>query len=285
MKNMLYCHIDDIERLQKVVADTEEQFANCLRQIKTLGEEKGQREKELEILREATQTLMDMVDPAEEGKADKQPLLERLRGAPERVVKFLTEAPITCVSHAFTFSTGRFRERRWRQSNPSRPPSPFRARAATRTPRFCAAPPPPCASPAGLPCRAASSLRALTCDPAPPVVAPPPLLALPLPPAIRRRLSCSTEQNRRRHFPVRFRPPRCIPAASKIGELKKLVGVGNICYCMCFWIFQGTMFSSRMKPGSTCSSKKNQFSQVLGWLAFQIDKLTYAALVEKFRVF
>jgi chromosome segregation ATPase len=100
---MLYCHIDDIERLQKVVADTEEQFANCLRQIKTLGEEKGQREKELEILREATQTLMDMVDPAEEGKADKQPLLERLRGAPERVVKFLTEAPITCVSHAFTF--------------------------------------------------------------------------------------------------------------------------------------------------------------------------------------
>ncbi|PUZ39155.1 hypothetical protein GQ55_9G262800 [Panicum hallii var. hallii] len=47
----------------------------------------------------------------------------------------------------------------------------------------------------------------------------------------------------------------------QIGELKKLVGVGNICYCMCFWMFQGTMFSSRMKPGSTCSSKKNQFSQ------------------------
>jgi hypothetical protein len=53
VKNMLYCRTDDVKRLQKVVADTEEKFANCHRQIKTLGEEKGQREKELEILREA----------------------------------------------------------------------------------------------------------------------------------------------------------------------------------------------------------------------------------------
>jgi hypothetical protein len=103
MKNMLYHRTDNVERLQKVVADTEEQFADCLRQIKTLGEEKGRREKELEILREAAQTLVDMVDPAEVGEADKRPLLERLRGAPERVVKFLAEAPVACVSHALAF--------------------------------------------------------------------------------------------------------------------------------------------------------------------------------------
>jgi chromosome segregation ATPase len=83
MKNMLYHRTDNVERLQKVVADTEEQFADCLRQIKTLGEEKGRREKELEILREAAQTLVDMVDPVEEGEPDKRPLLERLRGASE----------------------------------------------------------------------------------------------------------------------------------------------------------------------------------------------------------
>jgi hypothetical protein len=103
VKNMLYHHTDDVERLQKVVADTDEQFTDCLRQVKTLGEEKERREKELEVLREAAQTLMDMVDPVEEGKVDKQPLLERLRGAPERVVKILTEAPVTCVSHALAF--------------------------------------------------------------------------------------------------------------------------------------------------------------------------------------
>jgi hypothetical protein len=50
---MLYCHTDDVEKLQKVVADTEGQFADYLRQIKMLGEEKGWREKELEIFKEA----------------------------------------------------------------------------------------------------------------------------------------------------------------------------------------------------------------------------------------
>jgi hypothetical protein len=103
VKNMLYRRTDDVERLQKVVADTEEQFIDCLRQIKTLGEEKERREKELEILREAAQMLMDMVDPAEEGEVIKQSLLERLRGAPERVVKFLAEAPVACVNHALAF--------------------------------------------------------------------------------------------------------------------------------------------------------------------------------------
>jgi hypothetical protein len=44
-----------------------------------------------------------MVDPVEESEVDKQPLLERLRGAPERVLKFLMEAPVACVSHALSF--------------------------------------------------------------------------------------------------------------------------------------------------------------------------------------
>jgi hypothetical protein len=103
VKNMLYRRTDDVERLQKVVADTEQQFADCLQQIKMLGEEKGRREKELEILRGAAQMLVDMVDPPEEGKVGEQPLLERLLGALERVVKFLTEAPVACVSHALAF--------------------------------------------------------------------------------------------------------------------------------------------------------------------------------------
>jgi hypothetical protein len=40
MKNMLYRCTDDVEMLQKVIADTEQQFADCLQQIKTLGKEK-----------------------------------------------------------------------------------------------------------------------------------------------------------------------------------------------------------------------------------------------------
>jgi hypothetical protein len=43
MKNMLYRRTDDVERLQKVITDTEQQFVDCLKQIKMLGEEKEQR--------------------------------------------------------------------------------------------------------------------------------------------------------------------------------------------------------------------------------------------------
>jgi hypothetical protein len=53
VKNLLYHRTDYVERLQKLIGDTEQQFADCLQQVKTLGEEKGRREKELEILREA----------------------------------------------------------------------------------------------------------------------------------------------------------------------------------------------------------------------------------------
>jgi hypothetical protein len=44
-----------------------------------------------------------MVNPPEEGETSKQTLLERLLGAPQKVASFLTEAPATCVSHAFAF--------------------------------------------------------------------------------------------------------------------------------------------------------------------------------------
>jgi hypothetical protein len=73
---MLYRCTDDVKRLQKVVADTERRFADCLRQIKMLGKEKGSWEKELEIFKEAAQELVDMVDPPEEGETSPRPLLE-----------------------------------------------------------------------------------------------------------------------------------------------------------------------------------------------------------------
>jgi hypothetical protein len=59
-----------------VIGDTEQQFVNCLQQIKTLGEKDEQQRKELEDLRGVAQELVDMVDPPEEGEASPQPLLE-----------------------------------------------------------------------------------------------------------------------------------------------------------------------------------------------------------------
>jgi hypothetical protein len=46
---------------------------------------------------------VDMVDPPEEGEAGPRPLLERLREAPKKMLKFLSEAPIACVSNALAY--------------------------------------------------------------------------------------------------------------------------------------------------------------------------------------
>jgi hypothetical protein len=67
-------------------------LVDCLQQVKTLGEKDERQQKEQEDLRGAAQKLMDMVDPPEGGKASPRPLLERLREASQKVVKFLSEA-------------------------------------------------------------------------------------------------------------------------------------------------------------------------------------------------
>jgi hypothetical protein len=68
-----------------------------------LGEEKEQRQKELEDLKGASQKLVEMVDPQEGDEADERHLLEQLLGAPQKALSFLIEAPIACVSHALSF--------------------------------------------------------------------------------------------------------------------------------------------------------------------------------------
>jgi hypothetical protein len=97
---MLNRRADEVERLQKVMADTEKQFVDCLQQIKTLGEEKEKRQNELEELKAAAQELVEMVDPREDNFEDKPPLVDRLRGAPQIILDFVTKAAATYVGHA-----------------------------------------------------------------------------------------------------------------------------------------------------------------------------------------
>jgi hypothetical protein len=54
------------------------------------------------------------VDPPEGGEASLRPLLERLHEAPQKVVKFLSEAPVACVSHALAFLKLFYQRRNWR---------------------------------------------------------------------------------------------------------------------------------------------------------------------------
>jgi hypothetical protein len=100
LKNMLNRRADEVESLQKVMADTEKQFVDCLQQIKTLGEEKEKRQKELEELKAAAQELIEMVDPREDNSEGEPPLVDRLRGAPQRILDFVTKAAATYMGHA-----------------------------------------------------------------------------------------------------------------------------------------------------------------------------------------
>jgi hypothetical protein len=97
---MLNRHADEVESLQKVMADTEKQFVDCLQQIKTLGEEKEKCQKELEELKVAAQELVEMVDPREDNSEGEPPLVDRLRGAPQRILDFVTKAAATYAGHA-----------------------------------------------------------------------------------------------------------------------------------------------------------------------------------------
>jgi hypothetical protein len=53
----------------------------------------------LEDLKVVAQQLVDMMDPQEGGEADGRSLLERLLGAPQKIISFIAEAPTTRVSH------------------------------------------------------------------------------------------------------------------------------------------------------------------------------------------
>jgi regulator of replication initiation timing len=69
VKNLLHRRTNEVERLQKVIGNTERQFTDCLQRIKTLSEENEQWQKELEDLRGAARELVDMVDPPGESES------------------------------------------------------------------------------------------------------------------------------------------------------------------------------------------------------------------------
>jgi hypothetical protein len=55
---------------------------------------------DVEKLRVATRQLVEVVDLLEDGAADGRSLLERLRGALQKVLRFVAEASTTYVSYA-----------------------------------------------------------------------------------------------------------------------------------------------------------------------------------------
>jgi len=92
-------HQDDVERLQKVLDDTDKQFAACLDQVKTLGEEKTKLQDELVELKITAQAVVDMVDPSDGDASAGRQLLDRLREAPQKIAGYISEVTKSYLTH------------------------------------------------------------------------------------------------------------------------------------------------------------------------------------------
>ena len=99
LENLVYHYTDDLEKFGKLLKDADKQFVEAATQIKKMAEEKELQEKELDELKAAAQAVIDMVDPPEEGIAQSKTLLERLQGAPQKIIKYLSDTSRQYVSH------------------------------------------------------------------------------------------------------------------------------------------------------------------------------------------
>jgi gamma-glutamyl phosphate reductase len=87
-----------VESLAKLLEDADQQLGQCMKQIKSMAEEKELKQKQLEDLQEAGQVVVNMVEPLEE-VVDKRTLLECLHEAPQKIVGYVFETTKTYVAH------------------------------------------------------------------------------------------------------------------------------------------------------------------------------------------
>ena len=62
LKILMYRNVDEIEKLKKIKADSGQEVATCLQQLKTLSESRDLMQQELEELRDAAQDVVGLVE-------------------------------------------------------------------------------------------------------------------------------------------------------------------------------------------------------------------------------
>jgi citrate lyase beta subunit len=98
LKNLVYRHSDDAEKLIKALQDADMQLVECVTRIRDTAVEKELKDKELQELKGAAQVVVDMVDPSEGVVSDKM-LLERLRETPQKITSYISKTTRTYVEH------------------------------------------------------------------------------------------------------------------------------------------------------------------------------------------
>ena len=85
----MYRRADEIEKLQKVKANSDKQQLQMLQQVKGLSDSNTALRQELDELKVAAQVVVDMVDIAEEDAEAPLALVEKVRRVPQGVMRYI----------------------------------------------------------------------------------------------------------------------------------------------------------------------------------------------------
>ena len=83
LKILIYCNADEIEKLQRITADSDKQLLEMMQQVKGLSDSNTALRQELDELKVAAQTVVDMVDVAKEDVEAPLALVEEVRRVPQ----------------------------------------------------------------------------------------------------------------------------------------------------------------------------------------------------------
>jgi len=86
LKILMYHNADEIEKLQKIKADSDKEMLQMLQQVKSLSDSNTALQLELDKLKVAAQAVVDMVDIAENDVEAPLSLVENVRRVPHGVI-------------------------------------------------------------------------------------------------------------------------------------------------------------------------------------------------------
>ena len=98
----MYQKVDEIEKLKKIKADSNQEMATALQQLKDLSESRDLMQRELEEIRElkdAAQAVADIMEVPEGNEDDPLTLAERLRKVPECFERYVSTTTRQYVGH------------------------------------------------------------------------------------------------------------------------------------------------------------------------------------------
>ena len=97
LKNIMYHHVDVVEKLTQIKADADKQMVSDMKQIRELAADHDQKAQQLADLEAAAQVVVEMVEDEEVARKS---LLERLREAPQRLSSFFSDTSRDYLAHA-----------------------------------------------------------------------------------------------------------------------------------------------------------------------------------------